>query len=478
MRNTPSVLFITLSALRQDHLGCYGYKKNTSPHIDQISREGIMFTQAISQATWSLPSVSSVLTSTYPMYHNATYFGDTLNNSLLTLPQILGGKNYSTGFIGPYALSKIKGLNRGFEFFNTGIKDFKELFSSFYRHFAVINIITKFILYSLPFGFDCLANVYTGIINNERADIVTQKAIRWLKVNKDKPFFLWLHYFDAHGPYRPLSPYNKMFINDRFEQKTNSSLPIFRKGMLGLGGISRYYMIDSSINDRNFYVSQYDGAIRFIDDNIGNLLLFLKKLKLEDDTLIIIFSDHGEYLGEHKFYFCHTGISFEPLIRVPLIIKYNKITPKRKSIDSQVQLIDIAPTALDILNIERPKTFQGNSLLPLILEGKEYNAPYAIICDNGAVTIRTPDYKLMHFNYDEIKRFESKMRFGWRSSVTLQLEYLFGSNKCPEYLFFDLKGDPGETNDLAYAEKEKMETIKKVILDFVNHLPPAGNIKK
>ena len=149
----PNILLITVDALRPDHLGCYGYKKNTSPNIDKLAREGVMFTQAISQASWTWPSIHSLSTATYPSTHGVHFWDQNLLDSFSTLPQMLRKKGYSTGFISAHgSLSK---FNRGFDFFVD--------------------------------------------ISSAKADGITKKAILWIEKNKKNPFFLWLHYMDTHS---------------------------------------------------------------------------------------------------------------------------------------------------------------------------------------------------------------------------------------------------------------------------------------
>ena len=152
IHNRPNILLITIDALRQDHLSCYGYKRNTSPNIDNIAKEGVLFTQAISQACWTWPSMYSLATSTYPSTHGVYFWDQFLQASIPTLPEILKRKGFYTGFIsGHGGLAKFK---RGFRTFE-----------------------------------DVLGNP---------AQEVTQKAIKWLQKNQGKTFFLWIHYMDAH----------------------------------------------------------------------------------------------------------------------------------------------------------------------------------------------------------------------------------------------------------------------------------------
>lgn len=468
MQKKPSVLLITIDTLRPDHLSYSGYRRNTSPNIDKLVAGGILCNNAIAQDTWPAPSLVSLLTSTYSFYHNIAEYGDSIDNSLPALPQILKKNGHQTCFIGPHILSQIRGFSRGFDFFDVGVRKF---FFGFSRLTIIVKLITKFILYHLPLVSGYSVDIYdrvTRIINNARADVVTKKAIKWLRVNSDKPFFLWLHYFDTHAPYNPPSPGDKIFLNDGLERKDHRRIPILGKTMFGMGGISKY-ITEKNINDPEYYVSKYDGAIYFIDEQIGILLSVLDDLKLNNDTLIIVTSNQGEYIAEHGFYFSHTGIPFEPLIKVPLIIKYNKMLPAGTKIDFLVQSIDIAPTILDILGISKPMSLQGSSFLNIIFKRNDFHMPYIFTGDRKTAAVRSENYKLIYINYKEIEKFEKRnLIFRLRASAYLQLKYLFGSSRFPEFLFFDLKKDPTEVNNLVGVEKEKAEVYRKILFDILN----------
>ena len=169
--NKPSVILITIDALRPDHLSCYGYEMNTSPNIDRLARQGVLFREAVSQASWTRPSIRSLTTSTYPSTHGVYFFDQDLPDSMSTLQQILKGKGYSTGLISAHGAITEKG-------------------SVFWQ------------------GFDTLEED-----SSSDAGEITQKASRWLRRNQNKKFFLWLHYMDVHD--RSLGfPQTKIFIDN------------------------------------------------------------------------------------------------------------------------------------------------------------------------------------------------------------------------------------------------------------------------
>lgn len=402
-----NIILITIDALRPDHLGCYGYKRNTSPNIDRIAREGVLFTQAISQAGRTVPSLTSLITSNFLSVHHVFTENMILPPSIQTVTEILKAKDYNTAFIsghGSIFYGKNDGLNRAF--------DSSE---------------------------DCMA----------QASQITQKAIEWIKSNKDKKFFLQLHYFDPHGPYTPPEPYRAKYLNDNlYRQNKNIPISIGNKTSEGDGEIPAY-VAERGITDIDYYIAQYDGEISFTDEQVGVLLSTLKDLNMLRNTLIIITADHGEYLGEHNFYFMHGGL-YDVIIKIPLIMKCEGVIPAKKVIHQQVSLIDIMPTILDFIKIKMNLRINGISLLPLIFNGR-YNMPYSFsefMNPQGIslVSIRTEDWKLIH---NRIRN---------------------------TYALFNLKEDPQELSNLIEMERTKLKLLKSELNRWIDSHRSSGPI--
>ena len=427
----PNVLLITIDCLRFDHLSCYGYKRHTSPNIDNLAKEGAMFTQAIVQSYWTLPSVSSIITSTYPPVHRVLDFGDSINPKILTLSEILKKEGYRTGVICPDFFTTIGRLGRGFDLFDANLE-------------------------------------------NEDAARLTQKAMNWFKRNKHKPFFLWLHYFDAHTPYRAADPYNKMFLKDGFYDKKIENLPVDPN--VSIRAIPKR-IIKDNITDGNYYISQYDGAIRSVDAQIGVLLGALKSLSMDSNTLIIITADHGELLGESGIFFDHVGF-FEEVLRVPLLMRFNNLIPKHKVIGCQVQAIDIVPTILEILKVDKLSFMQGFSLLPVILGRGNYCPPYTFFYAIESICgIRTSEWKLIYVDWEKAGVFAKRMT-GWgllnEEAAHSLIEYFRSNlhkekNKLPsaEYILYDLKQNPSEPIKSINLEKERFIILKEKLEEFM-----------
>lgn len=355
----PNVLLITIDALRTDHLGCYGYTKNTSPNIDKFSQKGVLFINNTSQSHSTGPSCSSIMTSTYLKNHgvlNLATFGYRLDDSFTTLAEVLKKYGYVTAAaVGcQHVLNKIirddfdSGIGQGFDIFYDNMR--KKL------------------------RFD--------------AKEINQFVIPWLKKHSPKKFFLWIHYFDVHGPYIPPKSYSAKFYSSNNRQSIPLELiPPYQRHRDSNTAI---------ITELNYYIAQYNGAINFVDEQISALLDEFKKLGIFNNTIIIITADHGESLGEHDIYFQHRPI-YEDVLRVPLIISGPGI-PSNIRIESLTQNIDIMPTILDILEIPLHEEMEGVSLMPLIYGEKEevHKEVFSESVDNRAKVIKTKEWKLIY----------------------------------------------------------------------------------
>ncbi len=408
-----NVILILIDALRPDHLGCYGYKRDTSPNIDSLAKEGVIFTQAISQASYTPPSLSSMLTSTYPNTHRVYTFGVPLDKKIKTLPEILKTKGYYLGLIS--ARSSLDKFN-----FPELEKEFHAVYTASHKHII-------------------------------KADEVTKNAIEFLKLNRKKKFFLWLYYLDPHAPYRPPAPYDKLYANDKFIKENNEHIPIADESREE--GLSDEYKVIpritavKGITDINYYISQYDGEISFMDNQIGAVLTELKRLDLYDNTLIVITSDHGESMGERNFYFVHGVNLYDELLKVPLIISGRNVIPRGKIINSQVRLIDIMPTILDIVNIQSNNIMQGISLLPLI---REKDVPKLDSFSEG------------YEGYSE----DRKHLTGIRTDKWKFIEVHNVVTNTYTYELYDLENDPRELNNLAEEKPKEVSLFKEKLRDY------------
>lgn len=403
LNNKPSIILITIDALRPDHMSAYGYSRQTTPFIAQLAKDSIKFSEAISVSSATITSIPSILTSTYPGTNLVQSFGDIIPDRIKTLAEILKENGYYTGIIASFSFSP---------FFNKG----KEYDSTFIKRF-------------------------------DNTPLFTKEAIRWLKGNQKK-FFLYIHYHDPHGPYTPPEPFSKKYLNDQEYNENSRNIPILDSWEEGLGGIPRSRLLADN-KDLSYYISQYDAEINYADFYIGQLMKFLKESGIYSKVILIITADHGESMGEHNYYFNHGEYLYDVLIRVPLIIKLPKERPKDKIISTQVSLIDLTPTLLDILKISNDKYMQGHSFKKLIF-GDDRNFPKYVFCEiakGSRAAIRTKEWKLIF------------------------------SKKGNNYELYNLKSDPDELINVAESEKSTFVKLKGILDKWMqrnisNDIPP------
>lgn len=320
-RKTPSVILITVDTLRADHLGCYGYPKQTSVNLDRFASEALLFEKCFSHAPITSSSLASLLSGFLP-HETEVYENWPLPAEVETLPEIIGTLGYKT-----VAVVSNPVLH------DTG---WSECFSVYDDRMDSVELVRR---------------------RPERiAEDTTNRTIKLLKRFHKNPLFLWVHYQDPHGPYTPPARYGKMFYDQGRKPrnlKINSTLS-------GRGGIPSYQKLGEH-TDFYYYLAQYDGEIRYWDEHFGRLIEAMKTTGLYDDALLILSSDHGEDIGQREYFFSHGENLYNSLIHVPLIIKFGNQCSGRKP--HFVQHLDIAPTILELIGKKPDLPLRGCDLL-------------------------------------------------------------------------------------------------------------------
>jgi arylsulfatase A-like enzyme/Flp pilus assembly protein TadD len=325
-KSSPNVVLITIDTLRADHLGCYGYRQIKTPNIDALAADGARFARAFTVVPVTLPSHTAMLTGTYPMLSGMHDFsGNKLSPQQPTLATVLKQSGYVTGAVVASAVLDSRfGLNQGFDFY--------------YDHF----------------DFSRLEEA--NLDEMERpGNAVADQVLDWLGKNSDKKFFLWMHLYDPHYPYRPPEPFRSEYA------------------------------------DR-----PYDGEIAFADEQVGRLLRFLKDKGLYQNTVFVLSGDHGESLGEHGEK-THGFFIYNATMHVPLIIHLpgKSVAPV---VEGPVSLVDLMPTVLAAVGLDIPSQVQGRSLLP-ILRGEKGNRERTVYGETFLPRI--------HFNWSELRGAEN-----------------------------------------------------------------------
>lgn len=313
-----NIIFISIDTLRQDHVGIYGYDRGTTPEIDALAREGVWFKNSYSTAPWTLPSHMSMFTGLPPSVHKVDFDKKILGKDISLFTEILHDSGYITGaFFSAIYLKGKYGFSRGFDKYSDQI----------YKN----------------------------------ADEITNKAIEWIEPKKKEKFFLFLHYFDVHWPYRP-----SINIAEKFDVNT-SEKRWFRYGKLQFFRKFSDPIIKLSPKIKKKIINLYDGEIFRVDRNIGRLISYLKNEGLYNKTVLVITSDHGEEFKEHES-FGHFHQLYSELINVPLIIRYPKKIKGNLVVNDPVSSIDIPATILNLASIKVPDQFKkyGINLLDII----------------------------------------------------------------------------------------------------------------
>ncbi len=390
----PNVILILVDTLRSDHLSAYGYRRPTSPALEELAREGILFEDFRSHANWTIPSVAALFTSLHETTTGMHNVASRLPDSADTLAERLRRQGYTTSFFSTNLFVSAKqNYTQGFDYVlqlnklwggvhyrnnqpPQQLYVWRTLFGKSARLDRLLHRLNLSLeallnesgsdkpgLFQMPnLGFAEARLVKADWMFRHTRAYVERLFLRGFDPKRNK-LFLYLHYFGPHDPYRPPDPYKKMFDPD-FRGRPVDGPPKILTGP--------NYWEDSKDPlpprlHRNM-VAQYDGEIRFFDDWLGRLVRFLKSRGLYDNSLLIITSDHGEAFMEHGHY-KHGFTVYEEEIRVPLVMRLlRKITPGIRNRDL-AGLADVMPTILEILGIQGPGGMQGKSLVPL-LRGK------------------------------------------------------------------------------------------------------------
>jgi arylsulfatase A-like enzyme len=319
----PNIILISADTLRADHLGCYGYPRETTPSVDRLAAGSFLFLHAISQAPYTVSSHMSMLTSLYPSFHKVNRINtDRLDSDVMTLAETLYNDGYRTwGMTGGGQVSSNYGFAEGFEFYME----------------------------------------FTSAENDVQKKVA--ETIEFLDENPESPVFVFFHTYKPHPPYRPLPPYDTMF-DPEYSGTIDGDITT-------IDAINRGEIAVNSV-DIDHLISLYDGDIREMDDQLDELFVYIRKKEKElgKNTAVIFTSDHGEEFGEHGMYGVHSHTLFQELVSVPLVIRLPRMTPAGSIIPDLVQSIDIYPTILEIAGVKPPRFLQGRSLLPLLKKGK------------------------------------------------------------------------------------------------------------
>jgi arylsulfatase A-like enzyme/Tfp pilus assembly protein PilF len=393
----PNIILITLDTTRADRMGFLGSKRGLTPNLDALASQSTIFTRAYSHVPLTTASHATILTGTYPQFNGVNDFGKPLLAKVPFLPDLLHAHGYQTAaFVGSLVLDPIggtaPGFDRGFDTYDAGFRSRRK-------------------------GEDRYSTL------ERRAGEVVARASRWLAKrnaapSSKRPFFLWVHVYDAHDPYDPPQPYATRYAKE-----------------------------------------PYDGEIAYVDVSIGKLLSQLRASGQFDNSLIIAMADHGEAFGEHGER-SHGIFLYDETIHVPLLLKLpNQLSPSRK-ITTRVGLVDVTPTLLQSAGVAIPGEVQGESLLKIIKPSQPASSTNSTSPNSASAATQAAPDRPAYAETDYPRR-----AFGWSSLRALRAgKYLY--IRSPEPELYDQATDPSAAKNLAATSPAVRETLATQLDDF------------
>lgn len=396
-----------IDSLRRDYMSSYGYHRLTTPHMDKIAKEGVLFEKHFSPSIPTTPAYASMLTGMdcFGTDVVALRHEGPLGGHVHTLAEVLGDNGYNTTCVG-----------------FTGNPSSR--------------------------GFDCYLDYEAWVADETgrcpKAENLNAVAIPELKrlAEEGEPFFLFLRHMDPHSPYLPPRPFERIFYDGNEKDPENKSMePVYN-----FRPHADFFKswIPEGVTDEKYVSAQYEGAIAYMDACIQNIFATVEALGIEEETLIVITSDHGETLYEHDCYFDHHGM-YDNCLAVPLILKFPGKLPEGKRYSDVSLIQDIMPTILELIGIETNILFNGRNLVKLI-KGEEippvtefYITECTWMRKHGW---RTPEWKL-------IQALEPDFHFK------------------PEIELYNLIEDPNENNNVAQQEPHIVAMLQKRMKDYI-----------
>lgn len=418
--NSPNVLFIVLDTVRAQSLSAYGYSRPTTPQLERLAKNGVRFEQAIAPAPWTLTSHATMFTGRFPHELSADW-EKPLDATYPTLAEDFRDHGYATaGFVANVIFcSYEQGLSRGFTHYEDYPVSIRELALS---SSLVSNVVNSQVVRRLVGNYDVLDRKSAGQVNHD--------FLRWLYHNKQKPFFVFLNYLDAHEPYLPRKPFDTNF-GEKTPRKTYRVTRWAHEG----ARLDKDTMSPAEIQAEQ---DAYEGSIAYIDQELGLLFDDLKQQKILENTLVIVTADHGEQFGEHGL-FTHGNSLYMQTMRVPLLISFPAHVPENISVSEPVTLRDLPATIVDLAQLGDKDRFPGNSLAQF------WNGTM-----NTASATRSPllsELTLGPFTHPHEPAFLGDMK-----SLVIDRKHCILNGDGREEVY-DLDSDPQENVDLSGTEE-------------------------
>ena len=470
-----NVVIVGMTNVRPDHMGLYGYSRDTTPKIDAFAKRSVVFENAFTPTSWTLPVVASILTSLYPFQHGVMGLSGSFNHlgaNFTTLADILRQNGYRTAaFTGGRDLLPNFGVTSRFD-------------ENFYPDSASDPITSATLSPAVQSGVPISTSILMSHYGSFGFSV--PKAIDWMASHRDKPFFAYVQGFDAHCPFAVPQK------NERFTKGLQSNLDHedchinFIETAPVEVGKKKYFTVFApppdprtqtneplsqliSEEDVEYMAALYDGEINLVDEHIGKLLDFMETDGLLENTLVILLSEHGDMLGKHGRFMRSgplRGTYYDDVLQVPLVLYFPGNLQQGVHRPQIVELTDLAPTILDALSITPPAQFVGRSLRDTMTR----DAPGAERAFAGSLffpginpyfpdatliaALRTPEWKLIYEDIfksppDQNAKPLSSFLDPHKEDVEVRTQ------------LFDIKNDPEELIDVSAQHPDIVETLRR-----------------
>ncbi len=400
-KKLPNIVLLGVDSLLADHMSCYGYHRQTTPHIDRFAEGGALFEKTYSAHIPTTSAYASMLTGldAFGTQVVALRHKGGLREDVQTLPEILREHGYATTCVGFTGNPSSRGFDKYVEYPSWG---------------------------SWNEGRSPKAQNLNDVAIPELDRLAKRRG----------PFFLFLRHMDPHAPYLPPAPYERMFYHgDECDPKNRSMDPVM--AFKPFCDFFKSWM-PPGITDKDYVIAQYDGAVAYMDACIQTIFNALEAHGIMDETIVILNGDHGETLYDHECWFDHHGL-YDVTLHVPLIIRYPGRIPAGSRVSGYNQHKDLVPTIMDLAEIETEIDFDGDSLMSLVdgtvpsFDSEFYITECTWMRKHGW---RTPQWKLM---------------------VALEPDFHFK----PPVELYNLVEDPDENNNLAEELPEVVNLLKR-----------------
>jgi len=446
----PNVLLISIDTLRADRVSAYGHDVPTTPRLDRLASEGILFARTASVSSFTTPAHASMMTGLFPGVHGAAYQRSNPSAFVIheilpdvpMLAEILSEEGYETaGFVASPMVGSQFGFNRGFGHFD---EEYDRLRSGRGR----------FLSWTLLFRVMRRGGVlHDRDVDSERgADEVNARALAWWSGREaDRPFFMFVHYYDPHAPYEPPAGH---------DPGGNPDPSLANLDMNAL--LRREYTLTEKA--RQDVLSLYDAEIHAVDARVGEILDRLEEAGDLERTLVIVTSDHGESFGEHG-HWGHNMFLYEDLLGIPFIVRPPGGLDGGRVVEEVVaQPTDILPTVLSRIGVRPPDGTQGRDLSRYLGAG-------------GAEPPAGLDSPLLAFadlerNVNWGARWGAHLDRDLASARADRWKYILSSTGEEE--LYDLETDPGETQNLVRQERDTLHSMRELLESWRSTLDPAG----